>query len=376
MQPHLGSGPVDWDAACRTMEVYLARDPLLNEGQKENVRLKAADLYHRREEWHGVPFRLQVELNRRCNVKCLHCGIHRGGTGEFPVERLGRVLDEIGWGVHELMPFLGGEPTLAPLHDIAPLIRPRNIHFNLITNGLLFDRAYHAPIADVIGRVQFSFHAHRREAFERVMPAGGFERVVRNLRDAVTTAAPVGTHVVACMVVMDELLDDMPGYVDFVADLGVQRVVFQKLYPHTRGLERLDPALLREPARVDEALERVAERARARGVMLETNLIQLFRRPDNPVPAPSRFDVLQENVGVVELFHPGFCIATATQGMIEWDGTGLPCCKDHIPVGNHLESGFLEVWNGPGMRALRRSFFERDLRPNCRICSAFYLGHP
>ena len=76
------------------------------------------------------------------------------------------------------------------------------------------------------------------------------------------------------------------------------------------------------------------------------------------------------------MFRPGFCIATATQTVVEWDGTVLPCIKDHIVQGNVHRTRFLDLWNGPGMQALRSTFFEASLRPYCAQCKNFYLGHP
>jgi len=89
----------------------------------------------------------------------------------------------------------------------------------------------------------------------------------------------------------------------------------------------------------------------------------------------SRFEVLQDNSHVVELFHPGFCISTATTIRVEWDGTVMPCCRDQIVIGNLHERRFPEIWNGEPMQRLRETFFRRQLRPYCQRCMAFYNGH-
>jgi radical SAM protein with 4Fe4S-binding SPASM domain len=182
--------------------------------------------------------------------------------------------------------------------------------------------------------------------------------------------------VVPCIVVMDEVLDSLPAYVDFVADLGVERIIFQKLYPHTRELRARDPWHLRDHGAIDDRLAQVIERANERAIHVETNLRQLFQHPENRRAAPSPFDILQDNVGIVDMFHPGFCMSTATQATIEWDGTVLPCIKDHISLGTYERSGFDALWNGAEMCSLRASFFARALRPHCRLCWDFYLEHP
>jgi radical SAM protein with 4Fe4S-binding SPASM domain len=372
-----GAPAVDLARSNEVMEVALRDATILTPSQKENVRAKARDLVERRSVWESVPFRVLFEFNRRCNVQCVHCSIDRRGKGELGVDVLERVLDEIGGGTMELMPLLGGEPTLAPIAQAAPLLRRHGVYLDFITNGVLFDREYFAAIADITARVQFSFHSHRREEFARIMPQADFDVVVRNIRDAVAIAERTGAHVVPCVVPMYDLLPELDDYVAFVADLGVRRLIVQNLYPHTPALRRLDPAAGRDPAFVDECYERAFEAAARRGVFLETNVAQLFGREANRAPPPSRFDILQENAHVVELFQPGFCISTANQAVIEWDGTVLPCIRDRIVLGNVLEGSFRDAWNGPAMQELRDRHFGRlPPRSNCELCRGFYMGHP
>lgn len=358
------------------MERHLAEAHVLSDGQRRNARLKADDLWEGRLEWQSVPFRVLFEFNRRCNVKCVHCDIERAGTGELTLDVLARLLDEIGWGLWEVMPLVGGEPTLAPIHAAAPLLRRHNVHLNFITNGILFTREWFEPVADITARVQFSLHSQHREVFERIEPGADFGRVVGNLRDALRVAERTGAHVLPCVVALADVVLELDDYVDFVADLGCRRVIVQKVYPHTRDLEALDPASRHSPAELAEAWARVRARARARRVHVETNVDELYRDPEAAPPEPGPYDLFQDNVGIVELFRPGFCMSTATQAIVEWDGTVLPCIKDHIVLGNLRERSFGAIWNGEAMRALRRSFLERELRPHCARCKAFYNGHP
>ena len=78
---------------------------------------------------------------------------------------------------------------------------------------------------------------------------------------------------------------------------------------------------------------------------------------------------------MVELFNPKFCISPAITILLEWDGTLLPCCRDHIVLGNLNEKSFMELWNGDEMKRLRETFYKGELRPYCKQCMAFYNGH-
>ncbi len=366
----------DRSRSDRIVEAALAATSVYRESQKANVRLMADDLFERRSEWRSVPFRLLFEFNRLCNVKCVHCDIRRAGTEHLPIEVFERLLEEIGWGSIEVMPLAGGEPTLAPIHAAADVARRHNHWFNFITNGILFDRAYFEEIADVTARVQFSFHSHRRDVFASIMPGAEFDRVVRNLGDAVELSARTGAHVVPTIVAMRDNLDSMAEYVDFVADLGVNRVIIQKLYPHTKRFAELDANRGRSAAELDEIWSHVLETANRRRVFIETCVPHIFRRQEGVPFTRSRFDILQENAGIVGLYHPEFCISTALQTVIERDGTVLPCVRDRIVLGNILESSFMELWNGPVMQRLRRSLFDRCPSAHCAKCKEFWLGHP
>jgi MoaA/NifB/PqqE/SkfB family radical SAM enzyme len=354
----------------------LAASTIYGPSQKENVWRMADDLTERRSVWSSVPFRIEFEFNRRCNIKCVHCDIQRANTGSLPVAVFERLMDQIGWGSIELMPFVGGEPTLAPLAEIAQVLRRHNHYLNLITNGILFDRACFEGIADVAARVQFSFHSHRREVFDRIMPGAGYDRVLQNLRDAVRVAEQTGAHIVPTVVAMDDNVEELEDYLHFVADLGINRLIIQKLYPHTESFAELEPGASHSPEALHDLWEGVLEVANERRVFLESCVQQLFRRQPHVPFVKSRFDLLQENADIVNLYCPEFCISTAIQTIVEWDGTVLPCVRDRIVLGNLNETPFLELWNGPVMQRLRRSLFDGCPSANCAECRKFWNGHP
>lgn len=362
--------------ADRIVEAALARAAIYSDAQRQNVRWMADDLHAGRSVWSSVPFRILFEFNRRCNVQCVHCSIARAGTGELGIDVFERLLDQIGWGSIEVMPLLGGEPTLAPIARIAPIMRARNHYLNFITNGILFDRRFFAPIADVTARVQFSFHSHRRDVFQRIMPNADFDAVARNLAGAVRIAEKSQTQVVACIVPMFDMLEHLADWVRFVGDLGVPRVIVQNLYPQTHRRATLAATSTLSPERQADAYARALAAARAAGVFVETNVPELFGDPRNQPRTTGRFDILQDNAHIVSLYAPQFCISTALQIVIEWDGTVVPCIRDHIVLGNLHRTPFMDIWNGEAMQKLRRSHFDRKPSANCARCRVFYLGHP
>jgi radical SAM protein with 4Fe4S-binding SPASM domain len=366
---------IDLNRSTCVMEEELRRSTLLNGTQKENVRRKAADLVGQRLVWNSVPFRILLEYNRRCNAACIQCDVKRQGTGHLSPALIDRLYETVGWGSMEIQPFAGGEPTLAPVDHFAALARRWNNYVNFTTNGQLFTKEYYESIADITARVHFSLGSHLPKSYERIMPGLDFETVVRNIRDAVKIAECTTAHIAAGLVVMDCILESLEGYVRFVAGLGVKRVIFQKLYPGSTILPHEGLREHRDPDEARHHIRRALETALDLGLFMETNVEEAFGDPRNQSPPKSLFDVLQDNAEIVALFHPGFCISTATTVVVEWDGTVRPCCRGHQVLGNLHESSFEEIWNGDAMKRLRASFFSRDLSSACRQCMAFYCGH-
>jgi radical SAM protein with 4Fe4S-binding SPASM domain len=207
------------------------------------------------------------------------------------------------------------------------------------------------------------------------MPGLEFDVRVRNIRDAAEIGKTTGAQILTGLVVMECNLEDLEAYVRFVADLGVERVILQKLYPGSSVFPEQSVTVHRSPEEIEEHVGRAFDAAMELGIFVETNLDEIFGDPRNRNPQSSRFDFLQDNAGVVELFRPGFCISTATTVLVEWDGTLLPCCRDHYDLGNINESSFADLWNGERMKRLRASFFEGERREFCTECMAFFNEH-
>jgi radical SAM protein with 4Fe4S-binding SPASM domain len=271
----------------------------------------------------------------------------------------------------EIMPLLRGEPTLAPIHDVAPLLRRYNIYFNFITNGLLFTRAYFEPIADITSRLHFSLHTHRRDLYKHFTPKLDFDVVIRNIRDAVDVAKDTGTHILTCICPVLDMLDHMEEYVTFVAGLGVQRIAIQKLFPQTLRYRELDPFKGRAMDEVKPIWRNVLKTARKAGVYIESNFEEFFNEENIP-PRQSAFDILHEAAYICDLFHPDFCISTALNSVVEYDGSVIPCVNDRIVLGNLHETRISEIWNGKPMQDLRQSHFDRRLRLKCETCKSFH----
>ena len=88
--------------------------------------------------------RLLIELTNRCNLRCQHCFSERhAGTGDLPVEILGKVLREGKSCDIDAVSFTGGEPTLhRRFAEIVQRVCAAGYPFSFVSHGGTFPHIY------------------------------------------------------------------------------------------------------------------------------------------------------------------------------------------------------------------------------------------
>jgi radical SAM protein with 4Fe4S-binding SPASM domain len=378
--PESTSGPIAEDRSRRLVDEHLARATVLSENQRRNVRAKVDDLAAGRTRWESVPTRVQLELNRRCNLACKHCDIAHPWDSELDLRVVERLFEELDGRSMEVMPYAGGEPTLAPLERLAAILRRHNNYLSFTTNGVLFDEDLFCAIADATARVTISMHGHTAEIFHAVVPGDDFDRIAANMCAAVPIAEEHDIQLLAGLVLMDASLDHLAEWFHWIADMGFRHAGLTHLYPGTKRLDELGIYENRSRAEIEDKVAAGMRAAIDRGVFVETNVPEAYytRWPENRPTRPTRFDVINEVNSLPSLFRPGFCPLVANMTTVEHDGTVLPCCRTRYPVGNVNRQGFLDVWNGERMQRLRETFLARSVYSGCARCMDFFCDaqHP
>ncbi|QDU83532.1 pyrroloquinoline quinone biosynthesis protein PqqE [Planctomycetes bacterium Pla163] len=363
------------DRADAVVAATLAQSSILNADKARNVRALADDLYEGRSVWSGVPTRISIDLHARCNERCVFCDVPRGDPTRMAMGTVERLFDEIGWGVFEVLPVVGSEPTLGPLHELAAILRRHGSYLDLITNGARMTPRYLDGLIDVLGRLQISCPTDDAKVYRELMPSVDPALVMDNIAAAARLLRERGIPFLVSAVALAQNVEHLAGYLHRLADLGVERMVVARLFPQTRRFAELDPVGNLGEARTARAFERLLEAAIERGVHLETCIEELHACPDIAPPKASAFDVLQSVADLVDLYRPGFCISTAITTFVHVDGTVTPCLRDHIPLGNLHTSPFDAIWNGPAMQQLRREHFDGARSSRCDACMEYFLGH-
>ena len=340
------------------------------------------------------PVNLNLNLTRRCNLKCAMCEQHRhdpGPTGlpwydprrELPLSAWVSLLDQVA-AFRPRLYLTGGEPTLYP-HFAAFLTEAKRRGFvvHLQTNGTLLDRLADSLVAQGVEMVTVSLDGPL-EVHDAIRgQEGAFRKTCEGIKALVAARdrqrSPGPIILINCVISKASLptLDHMvPLALGLGADiLQIQHTIFNaaaNVQRHNRALspefaakEGLDlaPPSIPEgeyyeseitPADLPGLLDQLREVRR-----LAKGRLKLLFLPNLPL------DLLKPYY--LDLAHPfpQVCKALWKGCRILPDGTVSPCL--HLVVGNIAAQPFPEIWNGPKMRRFRQ-IISRRLFPGCARC--------
>jgi MoaA/NifB/PqqE/SkfB family radical SAM enzyme len=342
----------------------------------------------------GLPVNLDLNLTRRCNLKCVMCEQHRHNpdpTGlpwydprqELPLSAWVGLLDQVA-AFRPRLYLTGGEPTLYP-HFAAFLTEAKRRGFvvHLQTNGTLLDRVADILVAQNVEMVTVSLDGPL-EIHDAIRgQEGAFRKTCQGIKALVAARSrhrsPGPIILINCVISKASLptLDQMvPLAHELGADiLQIQHTIFNaatNVQRHNRALspefaaqEGLDlaPPSIPEgeyyeseitPADLPGLLDKLRETRR-----LAKDRLKLLLLPNLPLNLLKPY--------YLDLAHPfpQVCNAPWKGCRILPDGTISPCL--HLVFGNITAQPFAEIWNGPKMRRFRQ-IISRRLFPGCARC--------
>lgn len=334
-----------------------------------NWQALAEDLATRRARFSSRPLLLEFSTNNRCNLRCPMCRPEPRSKWALPQSVVtGALIGELLPAARVLTPSSGSEPFLGDFELLAAACVRHEVQLNLITNGTLMTPHRLEAAAPVIGRLQVSFDAHRKELYEAIRVGARFERVARNVGQAAELARKHGFELMLSAVFSRELAPELPSYVRFAAELGADAVVFQKMHPLTPQAVEMDAFRVMEPAAIERVMNAAIRAAEEEGIDIhfafDPPQVRNFNRRQR------RRLLADEPISFIPRCFPRFCYMAATYMHVEADGSVYPCCVPHpaIYMGNLTEAPLEAVWNGPRYRRLRRAMFAGRYPAPCRSC--------
>jgi radical SAM protein with 4Fe4S-binding SPASM domain len=349
------------------MDRLLATATLLRDARKTSVSATAQTLrtiLFRPATACAPPRHLQVEIITSCNLACVMCprtvALERAPAApewhrRMPLDRFLTLLDEFptlqSLSLHGI-----GEPLMHPqLFEMIAAAERRGVVVRFTTNATLLDRDRSGRVlASRLHRLIVSLDGATAATYEAIRPGARFVQVVENVRRLTMLRRESGAvlpRVDISMVVQASNAGEAPAVVALAHELGAAGVILSPMIPPVRELA----ALACDSATWNQAVDDSRRKARELG-------IALFAREGQPLP-----DATPK--ATHRCMHPWFST------VVTLDGAVMPCCNVHDPdfgMGNAVDDGFAEVWNGERYRAFRGEIKQHGHVPEaCRKCPEF-----
>jgi radical SAM protein with 4Fe4S-binding SPASM domain len=336
----------------------------------ENRRLNLSEQFAQYEILQSRPLHVAIPTGDRCNLRCVFC-TDRGPTATWyqdqtfegflrfvePIDRA-LMVQLYGWGE----PFVN--PAYPRMFDyVAERFAGTRLYIS--TNGVLLTQPWVERLL-AYGKclVNISLNAATPQTYALIAGRDLFHRVVSNVRQLTRAwrEADASDLVITLSFTATRLnILELPRFIELGDDLDVRYLVLQDL--HILDERHLQLFLGQESEEVARlAFLEAAELARSRGIYLDSFMHHpgTYFEHDRSGCAP--IELPRDCLSVWDQdddapFHPesGECYEPWTTFLVSQSGDVTTCCRARQIMGNLLEQGFEEIWNGQVYRTYRRT---------------------
>jgi MoaA/NifB/PqqE/SkfB family radical SAM enzyme len=392
----------DYSLTTRALKLLWRNPRLAHTILREEYRKKFGIALDRRfrPSLSSPPVNLNLNLTRRCNLKCVMCEQHRhipGPTGlswydpslELPLATWVDLLDQV-VAFRPRLYLTGGEPTLYPhFPQFLRETNQRGFLVHLQTNGTLLDRLADDLVAQNVSLVTVSLDGPPEVHDSIRGQAGAFGKTYEGLTALLAARArqrsPGPVILINCVISKANLasLDQM---VSLAQGLGVDILQFQHTifnaaanvrrhnqvlspqFAASQGLDLTPPSI--PEGEYYESEITASDLPRLLDQFKEVRRLAQGRQKLLFVPNLPPELIKPYYLDLAYPFPP-VCNSPWKACRILPDGTVSPCL--HLVAGNITAQPFEEIWNGPQMRRFRQIIFHR-LFPGCaRCCSRSFM---
>ena len=298
------------------------------------------------------PVEITLEPTLKCNSNCVMCNrnFSRKETKLSESFLSWEVFNRIrpAFKFAERVEFSGfGEGLMHPEYlEMLKEIKKSGPYVHCFTNGVLLSEEMGQGLVDAgMDRIGISMGGATRETYQKIRGIDAFETVVDNIRrlNAYKQKAGKNTPELSFNVVaMTSLLEEMIPLVNLASDLGVRDISMPNLV--VQGDVVKDESLWLHKEKALPIFQAAGELARRMGIS--------FHPPDLDI---GRSD----------------CNAFYRRTYITWDGKVLSCPLERYILGDVCRESFYRIWNGKGLRELRKQYYRNGLEQTCPNCSCW-----
>jgi len=299
------------------------------------LRKGAARLYHNLQVKEHELLYLFLEVTRRCNLNCLHCGSDCKNdplSAGLPLEKWFEVVDYAAAFFPKELAFVvtGGEPLLFDgLEALGMRISEQNRRWGMVTNGMLLTEEKMRTLTDAgLYSVTLSFDGARKAHNELRNHPKAYNHLHRALK-AVSLSSVRHKDAVTC--VYPGNIADLPFIAENLIDYGFSSWRVFRIFPSGR-------------AKNNDKLQLDFSHTRKLLNWVKENREFYKKRGLNLSYSCEGYMPLEESIAVRG--EPFFCRAGVNIASVLYDGT-LTGCSNNAPdfhVGNFFDGNFAEIW--------------------------------
>lgn len=346
-----------------------------------NTALNDLEMKERNEVLRSFPPFVGLNLTSKCSARCTFCSIQ-------PQEQ--KIKDSMSLADIKKMDWLRYVETLAIWggigdslvnKDFLPIVRYlRETHphlkLTLSTNGILLTEEICLALAGNLAQFNISLNAARKETWERLMRAKGFENVC-NMFEKLARLRPDenSPNMRLSMVLAKENIHEAVEFVELAHRLGANGVTFVHYMPST--------VLGRRDLPANQSLYH------CKGVS-DATLYQAYKKADAlklECSGPTLFDKHAKYIhfGARALTEAPICTAPWKTCYLTVNEDGerqmIFCCSGfyyEIPYDKSElgEKNFLKIWNHPTAQYFRRTVNLKRINPVCEHCTTVDRFNP
>lgn len=315
------------------------------------------------------PLSVRVDITNKCNLLCKMCGYpSQANAPKFDMEPwlmekiVAQVLPYAAWATLSCQyePFMS-----AHFDEILEIVAKASCPLGMTTNATLLSerRARRILQHPTLRGLSISFDGATKETFERIRVNARWEKVIDNLTLFARLREELDPQREFLLqfntVLMRSSIHELPAFVVLCARFGARRIAAIRYVPIQPGVDE----------GIDDWEPYIPLLLEAKKLAHQHHIEILLPLTDPRLAMP---DDSPEERGANEApigRFSRFCEAPWSGVQIYPNGDVHPCLFYGEPFGNLKEQDFLEIWNSPRYRELRRSLAKLDLHPQCARCN-------
>lgn len=346
--------------------LFSSSDKNLIREKEENLRRVVEDERERRKRPRGLPYYINIETTRQCNLTCRMCPFHSSAESrkKWGVAS-GRMDEEVFRGIaKQIFPFLKtcalsvtGEFTLTEyLPTVFELLEKYSVKFDGFTNAMELTAEVSRMMMPHLECLTVSVDSPDPNIYEFIRRGAKWSKLVENVRALMSARESIRPNPRPRLdmqaVLMLATIETLPALVRLAKDMGFDLIKGVHLGVFSEDM--VNESLLRHRELYNQKREEAL--AVAREVGIEILL---------PPPLKERTVSLEQKGTPPQMG----CEFLWRRSFINYDGTVFACCHPNPPlVGNLTGATFEQIWRGFAYSELRRRIFTDNPHPSCAKC--------